>query len=124
MKNLTLREDDHAKEKLLDILGFCFNTLKTYGKEPEQLVAANRMFQFVLEDYPIEKITEAFKYYFKISTEMPTPADIVSIITRGNRPPLDKSVYIRISKMDGEDRTQDQWDYLHEYEEFAMTGDI
>lgn len=120
--SVTLTHDAAGKSKLTDILGFCFDTLKTYGKEPEQLASANRMFQFVLADYPIEKISEAFKYYFSTNSEMPTPADIVSLIKRGNRPAFDKSVYIRLEKKGYDSRTRDEDEYMKDYEEFMIYG--
>ena len=65
----------------------CFEALKTYGKEPEQMVAVANMFQMVLSDYPISKIKSAFKTYLKTNSELPAPADIVHLIERGNKPP-------------------------------------
>ncbi len=120
---VTLRGDPAAKAKLQDILGFCFSTLKTYGKEPEQMDAANKMFQFILADYPIDKISEAFKYYFSTNSEMPTPADIVGIIKRGKKPPLDKSVYIALSKKEEHQRSFEEDDYIREYEQLHCIGE-
>lgn len=113
---VSLQNDDTGKVKLLDILGFCFSTLKTYGKEPEQLASANRMFQFVLADYPIDKISEAFKYYFSTNAEMPTPSDIVGIIKRGKKPPMDKAVYTALSMKKEYQRSYAEDAYIKEYE--------
>lgn len=117
-----MKADPAGKLKLTGIIGYCFNTLRTYGKEPEQMDAANKMFQFVLSDYPIDKISEAFRYYFSIATEMPTPADIVNIIRRGNKPPLERSVYVNLSKKPADTRTSDEWAYMREWEEFIIHG--
>lgn len=96
--------------------------MKLYGKEPEQLRSMAGLFQFALADYEAEKIMKAFAYHLQISSEMPTPADIVNIMRRGNRPPLDRSVYVRLSKKDPYDRDREDWDYIREYEEFMIHG--
>jgi hypothetical protein len=85
-------------------------------------VANDEMFLFVLADYPIEKIIDAFSFYAKTSSEFPAPADIANIIERGNKPPLDRSVYVSISKKEPDRRTSGEWAYLREYEDYAITG--
>lgn len=122
--SLTLRNDEGGKTKLVSILGYCFNTLKVYGREPEQMEAAAKMFSFVLAEYPIEKISEAFRFYFKHNKEMPTPADIVNIIERGNRPAFDKGVYTALSMKKDYQRSFAEDQYVHEYEKFNLTGEI
>lgn len=122
-KTLALREDQTAKRELTNILAQCYDALKVYGKEPEQLNNLNKMFHFVLSDYPIDKIKEAFRYYLKNYTEMPAPADIARIIDRGgSKPPLDRTVYVTISKKRADERTSEEWAYMREYEAFQIRG--
>ena len=104
------------------MLAQSFDTLKLYGKQPEQLESAVAMFRLVLADYPIEKIRNAFAVYFKRYSEFPAPADIVQIIERDGKPPLDRSVYIAISKKDASDRTSSDWAYMREFEKYSKTG--
>ena len=101
----------------------CFQTLKLYGKEPDSLESALATFQLVLSDFPFSKIKDAFAFYLKHNNEFPSPSDIAQIICRGNRPPLDKSVYVSISRKEAELRTPEEWGYMREYEEFSIRGD-
>lgn len=98
------------------------DALKTYGKEPEQLEAATKMFLFVLADYPVQKIIDAMAYYAKHNSDFPAPADIANIIERGNKPPFDRSIYVSLSKKEPEDRTSDEWAYMREYERYQIKG--
>jgi hypothetical protein len=102
----------------------CFQSLRTYGKEPEQLGAVNGMFQMVLAEYPYDKIKGAFSYFLRHNNEMPTPADIVNIIERGGKPPLERSVYVSIQKKPKDERSSDEWAYCREYENFILTGKL
>ena len=93
------------------MLGQSFRALKLYGREPEDFDAVNAMFQMVLADYPIGKIKQAFTVYLKRHTELPAPADIVQIIERDGKPPLERTVYIAISKKEPELRSPSDWAY-------------
>ena len=64
------------------ILEQCFDTLKTYGREPESLGNMHKAFLLALEDYKNEDIHGAFIEYLKTSNEIPTPSDIIQIIER------------------------------------------
>lgn len=119
---MALREDQDAKRTLTNLLSQCYDAQKVYGKEPEQLENLNKMFHFVLADYPIEKIQQAFKYYLKHNAEMPAAADIAQIIERGNKPPFDRAVYTAISKKHAADRDSDDWAYMREYESYILRG--
>lgn len=99
-----------------------FQSLKLYGKEPESLEATITMFQLVLADYRFEYIEKAFVFYLKNNSEMPAPADIATIIERGNKPPFERSVYISATRKQPEERTADEWAYIREYERFNHTG--
>ena len=98
----------------------CFQGLKLYGKEPEALEALVSMFQMVLHDYAMPQIRQAFALHLKRSNEMPTPADIASIIERGGKPPLERAVYVSLSRKAAEQRTSDEWAYMREYESYAI----
>lgn len=120
--SVTLIEDANARKQLSNFLFQCFDALKVYGKEPEQMKNLNSMFQMVLADYTYEQIQSAFAFYLKNNTELPAPADIASIIERGNKPALDRSVYVSISKKEAAQRTSEEWQYMREYEYFQLTG--
>lgn len=115
-------EDQDGRRKLTNLLFQCYDSLKVYGKEPEQLDNLNKMFQMVLADFPYEAIEKAFIYYISHNSELPAPADIATIIRRGNKPPFDKTVYVTISKKYPEDRTRAEWAYMKDYENFMVEG--
>jgi hypothetical protein len=100
----------------------CFRALKLYGRDADDFDAINAMFQLVLADYPIDKIKQAFAVYLKRCNELPAPADIVQIIERDGKPPLERAVYIAISKKQPEDRSSSDWAYMREYEKYSKTG--
>ena len=119
-----LTHDPVGKAELSNLLFQCFDTLKIYGKEPEQMKSINALFQFVLADYHIVKIREAFVFYLKHNNELPAPSDIVQIIERGgNKPPFEKSVYIAITRKPPEERTSDEWQYMSDYQKFIIRGE-
>lgn len=117
-----IKDDQEARKRLTEVIEMAYNGLKVYGKEPEQLSDARKLFQFALADFNIQQIREAFAYYFKNYSEFPAPADIVQIIVRGNKPPFDRTVYVTISRKHGEDRTPDEWAYMREYEDHILRG--
>lgn len=102
----------------------CFAALKVYGKQPEEMAAVNAMFQLVLSDYPMADIRNAFATYLKRHNDLPAPADIVQIIHRDGKPPLERPVYIAISKKEPEARTQSDWAYMRDYEHYSKTGEL
>ncbi len=117
-----LLHDQIGRETLTVMLSQSFRALKLYGREPEDFAAIDAMFQLVLADYPIDKIKQAFAVYLKRHNELPAPADIVQIIERDGKPPLERAVYIAISKKYAEDRTSSDWAYMREYENYSKTG--
>lgn len=121
-KILALSNDQEGKRRLTNLIFQCYDSLKVYGKEPEQLDNLNKMFHLVLAEYPIEKIEAAMAFYLKHNTELPAPADIANIIERGNKPPFDRTVYVAISKKRPEERDSDEWEYMRDYERFAVSG--
>lgn len=99
-----------------------FDALKVYGKEAAQLESVSKLMRFALAEYSWQAIREAFAYHVKNSSEFPTPADIVQIIERGNKPPFERSVYTAISKKLPEDRDSDEWSYMRGYENWILRG--
>lgn len=100
----------------------CFQTVSTYGKDPEALESMNRLFRLVLAEYSGEQIRAAFTNFLTNFKGMPEPADIANIIDRGGKPPFERTVYIAIQKKHGDERTPDEWQYLRDYERFIITG--
>jgi len=122
---LPLMHDEKGKAELSVLLLQCYDGLKTYGKEPEQLKGLNGLFQVILADYPMDKIREAIVYYLNTNSGMPDPGDIVQIIMRGNKPPFKGSVYVRLSQKRQEfpeDMTHEEWEYIKDYEKFIVSG--
>jgi hypothetical protein len=117
-----LLNDQNGRETLTVMLSQSFRALKLYGREPEDFEAINAMFQLVLADYPIDKIKQAFAVYLKRHNELPAPADLVQIIERDGKPPLERAVYISISKKEPETRTSSDWSYMRDFEKYSKTG--
>lgn len=120
---LPLIKDSQAKANLSELLLQCATTLKLYGKQPEALGDITAMFVMVLGEYCFEDIMRAFAFYLnKIGNDMPAPFDIANIIDRGFKPPFDRSVYVSLSRKEAQHRTKDEWEYMRQYEHFAVTG--
>jgi len=123
---LPLMHDERGKAELSILLLQCYEALKVYGKEPEQLKSVNAVFQLVLADYPMDKIREAFIFYLRHNSGMPDPGDIAQIIMRGcDKPPFKSSVYVRLSqkrKEFPEDMAHEEWEYVKDYEKFVISG--
>ncbi len=69
-----------AQAQLAALLAQCYDALKVYGKEPEQLGNLVKVFVLVLGEYDYPAIRVAFATYLKRHTDLPAPADIVKII--------------------------------------------
>lgn len=126
-----LRDSDTGKMQLAELLAQCFNGLNVYGKDTTQLSDTVKLFIFALGKYPAASILPAFEVFLDRNSRMPTPADIASIIRRGNKPPLEQSVYValcqkreRTSFKDagsyGNCLTMEEEKYIAEYEHSAM----
>lgn len=120
---MRLGSNQEAKISLTLRLERDFHALKTYGKEPESLDSIIDVMLETLADFEPEQIERAWKIHTQRSPEFPTPADIVGLIRRGGKPPLERSIYIAASKKEGCDRTAEEWDYIRDYEREAMQGD-
>ena len=121
-QTLPICQSGEGQEQLTNMIGQCYQALNMYGKEPEQMAATIRIFHLVLADYPIDRITAAFGKWLETNSTFPAPADIVSLIRRGGKPPLERSYYISISKKPADQRTKAEWGYLRDYEEFLREG--
>lgn len=120
-----LKDDQEATKELSNLLSQCFDIFPLYGREPEAAANIRKAFRFILADYNIGQITTAFRYHLRVYKDFPVPADIVNIIERGNKPPFERSVYIRICKKHKdfpETLTHDEWDYMKDYERFVISG--
>lgn len=87
-----------------------------YGKKPDNFSVVNDVFQKILSKYPGNKVEKAFEMWLEKSEEFPTPSDIVNLILRNGKMPLSESQYISISRKEGQDRTDAEWQYLKDYE--------
>lgn len=103
--SLTLRDDPAAIEVLSDMLAQCYDGLKVYGKTPAQLTNTIKLFALALADQQIDDVQAAFLAYLKNHPEMPAPSDILGYIRRGNRPPLDRALYVALCQK----RQQTAW---------------
>lgn len=123
---LPLMRDETGKAELSILLLQCYEALKVYGKEPEQLKNVNAMFQLALADYPMAKIREAILFYIRHNSGLPDPGDIIQIIMRGgNKPPFERSVYVRLAQKHKEfpgELTREEWAYIKDYENFIVSG--
>lgn len=104
----------------------CFDTMKLYGKEPEQLGALCRVFKRVLGEYPWYLIECGFEDYLKRNDEMPTPADIVNLID----PPLVKKKFSPVAFLDikrrsreGQFITNAEKQYCEDFIDASVNGD-
>ena len=122
---------DAEKKQIADMITQCFDVLKVYGKEPEQIKNTIKAFILTLAGFSMEQINSAFIAYLSDNSEMPTPSDIVKLIKRGNKPPLEKSVYIALCQKrertsffeagaHGNCLTIDEEQYIRDYEAEMM----
>jgi len=92
-----LASSPEAQHQLTELLTQCFDALKVYGKEPEQVVNLIKVFVMVLGDYTFEQVHAAFRTYLKQSNELPAPSDIVKII-EPPPPVYSSAMYVQIKK--------------------------
>lgn len=121
---LTLKDDREGQKALAVLLAQSFDALNSFGKTPDQLVNAASAFRLVLSDFPLAQVETAFRFWLGNFSHLPTPAEIAQIIRRGgSKPPLEKSVYVNLSKKDPCERTRSEWAYMREFEDFQIRGD-
>lgn len=115
---------------MLNILSVCADTLNTYGKTPGQLVNAGKAFNMVLADCNALDVRNAFEVWMRRSSEMPTPFDILNLVQRKGKPPLDRAVYIALCKRRAADPyaynvlSADEANYIKDFEKFQITGRV
>lgn len=119
-----LSESKPHQNKLDEMLVACLTLQKLYGRDVANTETVIELFQKIMGKYPADKVIRAFEIWMERSQEFPTPSDIVNLIKRNGRPPLSKERYIAISKKDGEDRTQDDWQYMREYDKEQDTEEM
>lgn len=131
-KPVTFTSSQKGRAELAEMLAGCYSAMRTYGKEPEHLAAAVKLFCLVLGHCPIESVREAFIAYLRNHQEFPTPADIAGYIKRGGRKPFDKALYVALCQKrertfwktgpeawnQGDGLTDQETKYIREYEEF------
>ena len=76
------RPNSKNKQQLAIIISQACALQKQYGKSQEELEILVEGFNWVLADYPIEKILEAFRIYIRNFNDIPAPSDILKIIER------------------------------------------
>lgn len=101
----------------------CCSVYPTYGKDNQSLVDALQMFNMCLFDYTGQEIKDAFIAWMRSNKQFPTPSDIISLIERKGKPAFDKTVYLNLSKKAPQDRTDDEWQYMREYEKWQVSGE-
>ena len=95
--DLPISDCKESQQKVSAVLFKCFNSLKVYGKEPEQLKDTVDVFLMVLGKYSYNQFQTAISKYLSRNSDMPTPADIVNIID----PPqeeLSSAMFIQIMR--------------------------
>ncbi len=120
--SLALNDDAEGIKALSNLLAQCFDIFPLYGREPEAADNIRKAFRLALADYPIDRIKAAFGYHLRISKDFPVPADIVSIIERGNKPPFERSVYTALCRKEKEFLSDEEWAYIRDYDRFVMSG--
>ena len=113
-----IKNNKDSQSRLTSLLLICFDTLDTFGKEPEQLKNLEVMFQMVLGRFTIDAVTEAFSQYMETKTVMPKPADIVRII----EPPKVERKWCAVTFIDlqrqqreGQFMTKAETQYMHDF---------
>ena len=112
------------KARLSSMVTLCFQGLNNYGKEPEALPYMMGLFEMVLDKYPIDKIEEAFKVYLAKNSIIPTPSDILMIISRANKSLLNRDIYQAYSNIKIENRSWLQKRYREDYESFYTSQEM
>lgn len=117
-----LRDCREGQNQLTMLLAQCFLMQKGYGEKAEDAATRDAGFQWLLADYTIGQIKDAFKKYVSTHADMPAPADIINII---NPPPpkIDWPLYIEIKKRlrDGNVFvTNEQKDFCRNCEDIAI----
>ena len=81
---ITVGSDPKSREDVREFILVCFDALDTYGKTPDQLGNAVKLFILTLADYPVPLVRNAFIRWAQERSKMPSPADIISLIKDDN----------------------------------------
>lgn len=125
----TLSNSPNGQKSLANLLAQCFDIFPLYGREAVAADNIRKAFQLTLADCEVEKIEAAFRYHLRVYRDFPVPADIYQIVKRGNKPPFERSVYIRLVKRKEADPyaynllSREEIDYMKDYERFIITGE-
>lgn len=77
----SLRVQADEREKLITVnLVRCFDTMNTFGADPESLKSRQIVFSKVLSGYSPAQVESAFQEYFETGKGLPEPSDILKII--------------------------------------------
>lgn len=68
------------KREIANVFGIMAIIQKSFGVEVE-IIPTLQAWEFVLSDYTGEQVTNAMQAWIKESNSMPTPADLIKIIT-------------------------------------------
>lgn len=93
---------------------------KMWGKSGEDVAGAVLAIESKLGHLPVETVVWSIGRHYEISSEFPSPSDLLGWIRRGGKPPYERSVYVKITKKEGSDRTEAEWEYMKAYEAEVM----
>ena len=107
---------------LVDHLGGCLISQRTYGKQGGDILALVKIFIYDLRDLPPSKVIDAVEEWRKYKKEFPTQGDIREMIQP--TPKRDASVYNRFlqKRKEGDWLTQVEEDYIKWYEAETLKG--
>lgn len=118
-QEVALKDSVQAQNQLTDLLAQTYALLKKYGERSDQAELRDAGFQWMLAEYPIQRIEAAFRQYLRTAREIPTPADILAILDPKTQP-LDRAVYIRLSRKDPADIDWQERDFMRAFEREEM----
>ncbi|TGE04646.1 hypothetical protein [Hymenobacter fodinae] len=93
--------------------------LRKYGEAADVTAVRDAGFQWMLGEYNIDQVRNAFRQYLKTGKEIPTPADIVEILDPSVKPMCGR-VYQRLVERSREGPfalTLAEQDYMDRYEQ-------
>lgn len=79
-RSLVLKSQQERDKTIAVNLIHCFDSLTTYGADPDSLKSRQIVFSKVLDGYSPEQIDSAFERYLEIGKGLPEPSDILNIL--------------------------------------------
>jgi len=115
-----IKDSKEGVTQLTKMLSQCWNTQKKYGQELNTFETWESMFQVVLADQSVEEVEKAMQKHIRNAQEIPTPADIISIIDK-TTPQDRRNNKLRFDAMmrkckDGGFLMDEDRNWLHRYE--------